>query len=72
MILLAGLVAAVAVVVALLVVAVRRHRTPAELRGDWWSQFERDFRSYAACGQRPSGPARWYRRDDTRSSPGGG
>jgi hypothetical protein len=27
--------------------AVRRRRTPAELRGDWWPQFEREFRAYA-------------------------
>jgi hypothetical protein len=26
---------------------VRRHQKPAELRGDWWSQFEADFRAYA-------------------------
>ncbi len=25
----------------------RAHRTPRELRGDWWSRFERDFRVYA-------------------------
>jgi hypothetical protein len=27
---------------------VRAHRTPAELRGDWWPEFERQFRSYTA------------------------
>jgi hypothetical protein len=26
---------------------VRRRRTPAELRGDWWTPFEREFRAYA-------------------------
>ncbi len=26
--------------------AVRRLRTPRELRGDWWTRFERDFRAY--------------------------
>ncbi len=26
---------------------VRRHRLASELRGDWWSPFERDFRAYA-------------------------
>jgi hypothetical protein len=26
----------------------RSGRVPAELRGDWWSRFERDFRAYAA------------------------
>ena len=25
-----------------------RYRKPAELRGDWWSQFERDLRRYAS------------------------
>lgn len=28
--------------------AVRRLRTPAELRGDWWREFEREFRAYAS------------------------
>jgi hypothetical protein len=27
--------------------AVRRRRTPRELRGDWWTPFEREFRAYA-------------------------
>jgi hypothetical protein len=25
----------------------RRRRTPVELRGDWWTAFEREFRAYA-------------------------
>jgi hypothetical protein len=25
-----------------------RRRTPPGLRGDWWQQFEREFRAYAA------------------------
>lgn len=25
----------------------RRRRTPSELRGDWWSSFEEEFRAYA-------------------------
>ncbi len=25
----------------------RWHRTPVELRGDWWSSFEAEFRAYA-------------------------
>lgn len=41
-----------AVIVALGVGAIwrarRRAQTPTELRGDWWPQFERQFRSYAA------------------------
>ena len=28
--------------------AVRRMRTPPELRGDWWPEFEREFRAYAS------------------------
>ena len=31
----------------LISLAVRRIRTPRDLRGDWWSKFEHDFRSYA-------------------------
>lgn len=27
---------------------VRRWHTPAELRGDWWSRFENDFRGYVS------------------------
>ena len=27
--------------------AVRYRRTPPELRGDWWTPFEREFRAYA-------------------------
>ena len=26
---------------------VHRRRTPRELRGDWWTPFEREFRAYA-------------------------
>jgi len=26
--------------------AVQRRRTPRELRGDWWTPFEREFRAY--------------------------
>ncbi len=25
----------------------RAHRTPGELRGDWWPRFEQEFRVYA-------------------------
>lgn len=37
------------------------HRTPRELRGDWWDRFERQFRAYAASrplGREWSGPDR--------------
>lgn len=27
--------------------ALRTWRTPPEVRGDWWTSFERDFRLYA-------------------------
>ncbi len=26
---------------------IRYHGTPVELRGDWWTPFEREFRAYA-------------------------
>lgn len=45
------LLAAVAVTVLLGYVAWAtwtERRTPAELRGDWWTRFEREFRAYAA------------------------
>jgi hypothetical protein len=29
-------------------------RKPAELRGDWWTRFERDFRAYAATATPPA------------------
>jgi hypothetical protein len=41
------LVVAVAAEVLLLVRAIGKQRTPSELRGDWWSAFEREFRAYA-------------------------
>ena len=31
---------------------IRRQRTPSALRGDWWADFERQFRAYAADGGR--------------------
>jgi hypothetical protein len=34
--------------ISLAVAIVRRVRRPADLRGDWWAQFERDFRAYAS------------------------
>lgn len=47
---------ALALIIALIVLAggagailfaVRQRRTPPELRGDWWTPFEREFRAYA-------------------------
>ena len=29
-------------------IVVRRRRTPPELRGNWWPEFEREFRAYAS------------------------
>ena len=34
--------------------AIREHRTPPELRGDWWSGFEREFRAYVSRTPRPT------------------
>jgi hypothetical protein len=32
----------------LAIARIRRQRTPSDLRGNWWADFERQFRSYAA------------------------
>jgi len=32
--------------------ALHRRRTPRELRGDWWTPFEREFRAYASQAPR--------------------
>jgi hypothetical protein len=42
------IVIAVAVAVRFAVPAARRLRMAIELRGDWWSGFEREFRAYAS------------------------
>jgi hypothetical protein len=47
----AGVVLAVAVLAVTSMLAVpriRRYRIAAELRGDWWPRFEREFRAYAS------------------------
>jgi hypothetical protein len=46
----------------------RRKRTPPELRGDWWSSFERDFWRYAAevSGRENDRPQHHDRRSDRR------
>lgn len=44
----------------LVIGAWRRHHTPPELRGDWWSRFETEFRAYADA------PAARRRRRATR------
>jgi hypothetical protein len=40
---------------------VRHHRTPVELRGDWWTSFEREFRAYG--GGTPRSERNSRRRD---------
>ena len=41
----------------------RLHGTPSDLRGDWWPQFEREFRAYAdRAGRRASRGTRRRRR----------
>jgi hypothetical protein len=44
---LVGVVLAAACGTYVIFAAVRRLRTPPELRDDWWDQFEREFRAYA-------------------------
>jgi len=41
-----------------IVFAVHRRRTPPELRGDWWTPFEREFRAYARHASRRDRPDR--------------
>jgi hypothetical protein len=36
----------------------RDRRTPSELRGDWWSVFEQDFRAYTAQASGSAAPER--------------
>jgi hypothetical protein len=51
-----------------LVVAIaQRVRAPADLRGDWWTKFERDFREYASR-PRPSPGTRDQQRSNRRSA----
>jgi hypothetical protein len=59
-VLVATLVAVVGI--ALLAQEVRWRRAPSELRGDWWTAFEREFRAYAREVER-SRRARSRRRD---------
>ncbi len=41
--------------------AVRYRRTPPELRGDWWTSFEREFRAYAKQSANPNRERRRHR-----------
>lgn len=47
-----GMIVVSAIVLALCVgiaiVRLRRQRTPSELHGNWWADFEHQFRAYAA------------------------
>jgi hypothetical protein len=45
--------------------AISAHRTPPELRGDWWSQFEREFHAYASRTARPTHDRRRRQRGET-------
>jgi hypothetical protein len=51
--------------------AVRHLRTPPELRGDWWTEFEREFRAYASRANRAASqdPDRDRRRRRQRGEP---
>jgi hypothetical protein len=54
------------------VCAVRRHRKPPELRGDWWTPFERELRAYAERTSRSAnrdGHQRGGRRPTNPGSP---
>jgi hypothetical protein len=53
---LVGLAAALVVFGYFVVTAVRPNWTPPEVRGDWWTRFEREFRDYASTAAR-DGPA---------------
>ena len=60
-----GFLALVAVVGAVWIV--RRRRTPADLRGDWWPAFEAEFRAYARRAA-TSRPPREHRREGDSSA----
>ena len=45
---LALVILAVAIGACAILITVRRRRTPPELRGDWWTPFETEFRAFAA------------------------
>ena len=52
------IVLAVTAGITLVIIRAHAQRRPAELRGDWWSAFERDFRAYAAAARRSESPRR--------------
>ena len=55
----------VAIGTAAILGAVHRHRTPPELRGDWWTPFEREFRAYARQAARQRRAPRRHRGEAT-------
>jgi uncharacterized lipoprotein YddW (UPF0748 family) len=58
----------VAVGVLLIWSAARGQRCPPELRGDWWTAFEREFQAYAASTTRTSKRDAGRRRERPSSS----
>jgi hypothetical protein len=63
MLVLAALILATAILGYVSFRGLRWRRTPAELRGDWWPDFEREFRDYVNRTRPP-------RRDPRRRSGG--
>lgn len=55
----------VAIGTAAILGAIRRYRTPPELRGDWWTPFEREFRAYARQAARQRRAPRRHRGEAT-------
>ena len=53
-----ALAAALVGIVAYAIWMKHRHDTPKELRGDWWSRFEAEFRAYALSDEMPRGRER--------------
>ncbi len=49
-----------AVVVRIGVPMIRRQRLNRQLRGDWWSGFEREFRAYANRLAQAARDAEWH------------
>ena len=39
--------------------AVRRRRMASELRGDWWTRFEKEFRAYSSRFMQSAREAEW-------------
>ena len=63
-----ALAAALVGIVAYAIWMKHRHDTPKELRGDWWSRFEAEFRAYVLDQERP-GRGRRERGSPPRRTP---